>query len=231
MSQDRALVEFDHNRLLKRVANEVLLPAGLTQRGSSRVWIDDHIWWSIVLLFDPSGHRRGTYLRVGSIPLWTGILGIAYEGEERWKTPMGKHPTDFIAARRPEWFERDVRAFAEGALAHVETIRARPHDVRAFLELSRHDTDGAADLVALGLLGMWDDLAAHLAQPGSAAPADDWAERLRGAIGDQEAFVRLVAADVAACRRRERLIEVAEDEIEALLVTAAAPEKRRRWFR
>lgn len=42
---DRARVEFDHNRLLKKVAKEVFAPLGLIQRGSSRTWFDDHGWW------------------------------------------------------------------------------------------------------------------------------------------------------------------------------------------
>jgi hypothetical protein len=42
-----------HNRLVAQAAKEVLSPLGLTQKGRSRVWLDDHAWWLGVVEFQP----------------------------------------------------------------------------------------------------------------------------------------------------------------------------------
>lgn len=43
---------------------------GLTQKGRSRTWLDDHGWWLCVVEFQPSDWSRGTYLNVGCCWLW-----------------------------------------------------------------------------------------------------------------------------------------------------------------
>jgi hypothetical protein len=43
---------------------------GLTQKGRSRTWLDDHGWWLCVVEFQPSGWSRGSYLNVGCCWLW-----------------------------------------------------------------------------------------------------------------------------------------------------------------
>jgi hypothetical protein len=43
---------------------------GLTQKGRSRVWLDDHGWWVCVVEFQPSSWSRGSYLNVGCMWLW-----------------------------------------------------------------------------------------------------------------------------------------------------------------
>jgi hypothetical protein len=44
----------------------VLTPLGLTQRGRSRLWLDDHGWWLIVVEFQPSAWSRGSHLNVSA---------------------------------------------------------------------------------------------------------------------------------------------------------------------
>jgi hypothetical protein len=125
-------VSFDHNRILKSVVSELLIPLGLHQLGRSRTWIDDHVWWATVVEFGASGFGRGSYLKVGVTLLWRPTGGIAFDSDlkSRWKTPMGRFESEFIEARRPDWFERDVRAFADGAVSHLDAIRARRNDLR-----------------------------------------------------------------------------------------------------
>ena len=60
----------DHNSLIRGAARETLLPLGLSQKGRSRTWIDDHGWWLIVVEFQPSSFGRGSYLNVGHQHLW-----------------------------------------------------------------------------------------------------------------------------------------------------------------
>jgi hypothetical protein len=42
-------------------ARHVLKPLGLVRRGNSRVWIDDHGWWTIQVEFQPSAWSKGSY--------------------------------------------------------------------------------------------------------------------------------------------------------------------------
>src|SRR5262245_13508842 len=117
---------FDHNRILKRIAGSVLEPAGLSQLGSSRSWVDDHGWWVTLVAFEPSGFGRGTYLRTATCALWHGSIAFQYEWMDRWPLPHGAHGTAFVDARRREWWERDIQWLAEAALDRVEQLRSLP---------------------------------------------------------------------------------------------------------
>lgn len=43
---------------------------GLSQKGRSRIWLDDQRWWLCVVEFQPSSWSRGSYLNVGCMWLW-----------------------------------------------------------------------------------------------------------------------------------------------------------------
>jgi hypothetical protein len=60
----------DHNKLITASAKSVLVPLGCTQKGRSRIWIDDHDWWVAVIEFQPSSWAKGSYLNVGACWLW-----------------------------------------------------------------------------------------------------------------------------------------------------------------
>jgi hypothetical protein len=88
------------NTILTRAAREVLKPMGLVQKGRSRVWLDDHGWWVIVVEFQPSRFGVSAYLNVGVCWLWdfsndswhfdvgSRIVGAgaSFEDEEQWRT-------------------------------------------------------------------------------------------------------------------------------------------------
>lgn len=128
---------FDRNRLLKQTVKPILEPAGLYELAGRKTWIDDHGWWVIDATF---ASKRGwtTDLVVGVCFTWVPrtFLGYDYQAKSLWKTPMGRFEQQGFQARRPEWFERDARAFAEGAIAHIQSIRGMDitlrHVVAAF---------------------------------------------------------------------------------------------------
>lgn len=64
------MVQPPHTRLLTTAARKILRPLGLSQKGRSRLWTDDHGWWLIVVEFQPSGWSKGSYLNVGAMWLW-----------------------------------------------------------------------------------------------------------------------------------------------------------------
>ena len=59
-----------HAQLLTTAARGILRPLGLRQRGRSRIWLDDHGWWLVVVEFQPSSWSKGSYLNVGAMWLW-----------------------------------------------------------------------------------------------------------------------------------------------------------------
>lgn len=239
---DRARVDFDHNRLLKKVANGVFTPLGLVQHGSSRTWFDDHGWWVVTVQFDASGFGKGSYLRVGTSPLWmpTDYIGIAYELRDTWAHPHANFGTKFIEARRPEWWERDVGILAEGAADYVRELRATRRDVRTFLDLERETNNRPAELaIPAGLLGQDVEATpglAHLEEmftPGQYTHAaarrawDEWVharvDDLQRAVGDRSAFLQLVADNVARTRVSQRLPPLPGETIVRDLHVASLP--------
>jgi hypothetical protein len=229
----RQVVAFDHNRLLKTVAAQVLEPLGLYQVGRSRTWVDDHGWWVTVVSFGPSGFGRGTYLDVGVSLLWkpTPMGGLTFDTDlrKKWKTPMGRFETQFIEARHPDWFERDVRAFGEGAIEHLSAIRARRNDLHALaarLDQSDNFWDRYHRAVARGLVREAEaataDFATVIEEPNPYEA--EWltdgqasAESLVGLMGTPAAFDSHIAAQVSRCRREARLRSLADDAVLASL--------------
>lgn len=74
----------DHNRILKKIANEILKPNGLFQKGTSRVWIDDNGWFLIIVEFQPSAWSKGAYLNVGIHYLWDDKDSLTFDYGHRF---------------------------------------------------------------------------------------------------------------------------------------------------
>jgi hypothetical protein len=216
---DRQVASFDHDRLLKRVAAETLEPLGLIQVGRSRTWVDDHGWWAIVFAFDASGFGRGTYLRVGVSLLWRPVGGLAFDTDlrHRWKIATSRSEAEFVEAGSPEQFERDVRAFTDGAVGHLRSIQERPGGLASLAD-RLSGSDGFWDryhrAIVLGLTGepaaSDRDFAYVLREPD---PWDaDWiaevkasAVRLRDLLPAPDRFGSEVVDQIVRCRSESRL--------------------------
>jgi hypothetical protein len=108
----------DHNSVINAEARRVLKPLGLTRRGASRVWIDDHGWWAIQVEFQPSAWSKGSYLNVGvNWLLYEGIAG-AFNVGSRVDVP-------FIEAAGNEDFAKDAHHLALRAHDEVVELRSR----------------------------------------------------------------------------------------------------------
>lgn len=59
-----------HSKIIKQVCKEILIPLGVFQKGTSRVYLDDNDYFFTVIEFQPSCWSRGTYLNIGLIFLW-----------------------------------------------------------------------------------------------------------------------------------------------------------------
>ncbi|MFE4056556.1 hypothetical protein ACFXP3_09715 [Streptomyces sp. NPDC059096] len=68
------------SRITTSAARKSLKPLGLTQRGRSRVWIDDHEWWLGVVEFT-APRTAGSGLYVGAMWLWHDVDHLAFHME------------------------------------------------------------------------------------------------------------------------------------------------------
>lgn len=59
-----------HSKIIKEVCKEILIPLGVFQKGTSRLYIDDNGYYFTVVEFQPSSFDRGTYLNIGITFLW-----------------------------------------------------------------------------------------------------------------------------------------------------------------
>ena len=59
-----------HSKIIKQVCKEILIPLGIFQKGTSRLYLDDNNYFFTVVEFQPSNWDRGTYLNIGLTFLW-----------------------------------------------------------------------------------------------------------------------------------------------------------------
>jgi hypothetical protein len=72
-----------HSGLLTSAAKRILKPSGLFQKGRSRTWLADHVWWMAVVEFQPSSWSLGSYLNVGCMWLWNTKQHISFDVGDR----------------------------------------------------------------------------------------------------------------------------------------------------
>ncbi|WP_428385004.1 hypothetical protein [Nevskia ramosa] len=108
----------DHNAVINAEARRVLKPLGLTRKGTSRVWIDDHGWWAIQVEFQPSAWSKGSYLNVG-------VNWFLYEGSVGAFNVGSRVDAPFIEAAGNESFEKDAHNLALRAKDEVAQLRSR----------------------------------------------------------------------------------------------------------
>lgn len=113
----------DASHVVAAAAREVLRPLGLVQRGRSRVWLDDHGWWLVVVEFQPSSWSQGTYLNVGAMWLWTPKNHLSFD--------HGSRVEGFEPLLDEGSFATVVRGLAVRAADEVHRLRSLFVDVRA----------------------------------------------------------------------------------------------------
>ena len=59
-----------HSKIIKQVCKEILIPLGIFQKGTSRLYLDDNDYFFTVVEFQPSNWDKGTYLNIGLTFLW-----------------------------------------------------------------------------------------------------------------------------------------------------------------
>lgn len=59
-----------HSNIIKQVCKELLIPLGVFQKGTSRLYLDDNEYFFTAIEFQPSSWNSGTYLNIGLTFLW-----------------------------------------------------------------------------------------------------------------------------------------------------------------
>jgi hypothetical protein len=110
-------MDFDHNKLIAKVAKQVLLPAGLKRKGQSRLYYDDNGWWCTIVEFQPSGFSKGSYLNVG--------ISWLLKEEGGWSFNVGSREQGFSSAENESEFTNAAFEMAMRAKEIVENNRER----------------------------------------------------------------------------------------------------------
>ena len=135
-----------HNALIAAGARRHLGPLGLTRKGRSRHWIDDHGWWLVNVEFQPSGFGKGSYLNVGAQFLWRRFPDFSFE-----VLAPGK---PWIPYESPEQFGPEADHLALVAADHVKELRALFVSLRSVASYFEHSRPTAGNLysgaIALG---------------------------------------------------------------------------------
>ena len=107
-----------HEKIIHQLCREILIPHGVFQRGTSRVYIDDNGFFFTVIEFQPSAGAKGTYLNIALHFLWNERDFLSYDfpfDSSRVKT--------FIEYQNDEQFSEAVRLYVETALEYVMCYR------------------------------------------------------------------------------------------------------------
>jgi hypothetical protein len=207
---DRVTTTSPHARLITQAARSILRPAGLVQRGRSRLWLDDHGWWTITVEFQPSGFSKGSYLNVGVTWLWQTTDAPHFSFD------LSGRVEEFVDYKSDDQFRSEARRLAMRALEEVKRLRLKLPDLNAAADLleekaSRRPIGWPAwnAAVALGLGGPGERSAAMFAH---VVASDDDREWWRPVMRQAATWQRLVVDDhqlfskeVKAVVRRTRL--------------------------
>lgn len=120
----------DHNAVINAEARLILKPLGLIRQGKSRVWIDDHGWWTIQVEFQPSAWARGSYLNVG-------INWLLYESSVGAFHIGNRVDVPFIEATGQDSFTQDAHKLALRAKEEVERLRVQFSTLQAAVSYYR----------------------------------------------------------------------------------------------
>src|SRR5215469_14337393 len=116
----------DVSKAIAEAARQALAPLGVTRKGRSRTWLDDHGWWLGIVEFQPSNWGAGTYLNVGLMFLWQPADYFAFE--------VGYRVDSFSRADDADTFHQAIQAKAGKARDEVLSLREHFASVHAVIQ-------------------------------------------------------------------------------------------------
>ncbi len=134
-----------HTQLLTAAARRILRPLGVQQRGRSRLWLDDHEWWVVVVEFQPSSWSKGSHLNVGAMWLWS--------EKDYFSFDYGSRVENFAPYKDEAQFAPIAENLAQRAAEEVARLRSRFISVQS----------AAEQLASKSPMGFWDNFHAGVA--------------------------------------------------------------------
>ena len=106
-----------HDQIIKQLCKDTLLPLGVFQKGTSRIYIDDNGYFFTVLEFQPSAYAKGTHLNIALHFLWNKRDYISFD------FPFECRVKNFVEYKNDEQFTREVTKYVQEAAKQVMFYR------------------------------------------------------------------------------------------------------------
>ena len=108
-----------HDQIIKQLCKDTLLPLGVFQKGTSRIYIDDNGYFFTVLEFQPSAYAKGTCLNTALHFLWNERDHISFD------FPFGAdiRVKNFVEYQNDEQFTHEVTKYVQEAAKQVMFYR------------------------------------------------------------------------------------------------------------
>ena len=116
-------------RIIHQRCKEVLLPLGVFQKGTSRIYIDDNGYFFTVVEFQPSSFAKGTYLNVALHFLWKEHEDVTYD----FSAGPSSRVRDFVEYQDDEQFSREVTKYVAEAKKQILCYR-NPKNVKRVMK-------------------------------------------------------------------------------------------------
>ncbi len=105
----------NHNKLIASIAKSILSSEGIIRKGRSRTWLDDNLWFTTIIEFQPSNWAKGSYLNIGVNFHW-------YE-KDYFSFDIGGRVNKFSEFNTSDSFEAIISKYCEEALIIVKDFR------------------------------------------------------------------------------------------------------------
>ena len=102
-------------KILNAAARAMLRPLGVTQKGRSRLWLDDQQWYVTVIEFQPFRGAQGSCLNVGVHWLWY--------PQDHWSFDMGYRISDFYEYHNDEQFTEAASNLVQRSIVDLRKYR------------------------------------------------------------------------------------------------------------
>lgn len=193
-----------HQRIIAETTREVLRPAGLCQKGNSRLWYLDCGWYACFAEFQPFSSRQGTTLNFGISWLWY--------PKKHWTFDVCNRVDGFVEHEEDESFRSSVLALSLRVVEYCTQSRSAiktPADAFSYVENHKKKTCWHAFNLAIlaGLTGQTDTArslfdAAHSPKTKIAwqIERNEVIEVLQSKLVDHEAFGRHLNACIVEAR-------------------------------
>lgn len=198
-----------YQKIINKTTREVLRPAGLDQKGTSRLWYLDCGWYACFAEFQPFSNRQGTTLNFGISWLWY--------PQEHWTFDVFNRVGEFFEYDEDESFRSCILALSNQAVEYCTQTQAAiktPADAYVFVENHKKKTDWHAFNLAI-LAGLDDkaDVARSLFDAAFVDQAkvawqierNEVIETLKSELTDRQAFERCINARIIEARTMLKL--------------------------